>query len=75
MVAYHTVKEVIKSDYAGEYETFGICVSTGDGMGDAYISDVFLSQQKINSFVERLNRLKLSGVHLRDVIDDALLDD
>ena len=39
----------------------------------AYIPDVFLSTETAQHFVEICNRLQLEIIHLREVIEDAIL--
>lgn len=65
---YTMIKETISDDLLGCYETYGI-ESKEAGIR---VSDVSLDCEKLAVFIMRINRGRLSPVHLLDVIEDSL---
>ncbi len=53
-------------------ENGNIYISYSVGNDDFYIHDVFISKRKAEKFVRLCNRLKLSPIHLKDVIEDFI---
>lgn len=75
MVVYQVVKETLRSQEIGTYQTFGVgayrsCQERLKRV--ALVSDVFLEQEAAERFVKRCNQLQLDPSHLLDVIEDAL---
>ena len=50
-----------------------ICSVSPERLEQVYIPDVFLSTETAQHFVEICNRLQLEIIHLREVIEDAIL--
>ena len=71
MIRYHTIKEELYSEAVGHYSAFGILVQDS-GHPSQYIPDIFLQEEQADAFVEQINALQLSPVHLMDVIMDTL---
>lgn len=75
MVTYQVVEEMLWGQDFGKYKSFGICAHQMNGEVDepvAYISDVFLSKESADQFVNLCNRLQLDIVHLDEAISDAI---
>ena len=76
MVAYQAVQEEFHDHDLGVYTAFGVCayqIVEQQQEQVAYIPDVFLSTETAQHFVEISNRLQLEIIHLREVIEDAIL--
>lgn len=76
MVAYRAVQEEYHDHDLGVYTAFGVCayqIIEQQQEQVAYIPDVFLSTETAQHFVEICNRLQLEIIHLREVIEDAIL--
>ncbi|MBE6009025.1 MAG: hypothetical protein E7235_07495 [Lachnospiraceae bacterium] len=55
------------------YISYGIAaLNSIDNSEIIRINDVFIDYKQALLFVDKLNRLKLSPIHLRDVIEDIL---
>lgn len=75
MVTYQIVKEHLQGEDSQEYISYGICASrTENSMPEtvAFISDVFLSEERASRFVALLNRLELDLIHFPEVVADAV---
>ena len=77
-VTYGVTEEIYS--LGGEHRTYyGIAsyaVSEQDGTASIVLSvhDICADKQKLTELVEKCNRLKLSLVHLEDVLDDFLAE-
>ncbi len=55
------------------YNSYGIvALNSADNSEIIRIDDIFLDYNQAQTFAKKLNRLKLSPIHLRDVIEDTL---
>ena len=76
MVQYLAVKELHHHQDTGEYIAWGIkgCRSPDEisETADVYISDVFSSEKEAVDFAQLCTRMKLSLIHLADVVNDLL---
>lgn len=52
----------------GESETYGVTI------GNRKIYDLSPDREKVENFIDVLNRLEVSPIHLDDVIDDFLCE-
>lgn len=75
-VKYQAVKELHFLQEIGEYTAWGIkgsCSSEEEsGTTSIYISDIFLNEKKAKDFARRCTLMKLSLIHLKDVVADNL---
>ena len=75
-VRYQAVKEVHFQPEIGEYTAWGIkgfsASEEASGTASMYISDVFLNEKEAEDFARLCTSLKLSLIHLRDVVEDIL---
>ncbi|MDO4302146.1 MAG: DUF6514 family protein [Clostridia bacterium] len=69
-VKYAIVKDTLSIEGIS-YNTYGIIVLFNN-KPIRYISDIFLNENEIESFVSLCNELKLSPIHLDEVIDDII---
>lgn len=75
MVTYQIVKEQLQGEDSKEYVSYGIRASRMENNVPepvAFISDVFLSEERANHFVTLLNRLELDLIHFPEVVADAV---
>lgn len=75
VVTYQFVEESLWAKDIGNYKTFGIYAYKEEGETKeeiAHISDVFLSREKAEQFVDMCNQLKLDVIHLADVVEDII---
>lgn len=75
---YHAVEAQKYSEETGHYTTYGIALRQNDAEPEntpAYLEDVFLKQEPVETLVEQLNRLQPADVHLHDVVEDAVAED
>lgn len=75
---YHAVQAQKYSEETGHYTTYGISLSQSEARPEntpAYLEDVFLKQEPVDTLVEQLNRLQPADVHLHDVVEDAVAED
>ena len=72
MITYKVTKQQnINSD--NTYISYGIIALNGINNSEIIrIDDIFLDYTQATAFAEKLNRLNLSPIHLRDVIEDIL---
>ena len=72
MITYKVTKQQnINSD--NTYISYGIIALNGINNSEIIrIDDIFLDYTQAIAFAEKLNRLNLSPIHLRDVIEDIL---
>lgn len=74
MVIYQAIKETHHHPDIGEYTAWGIKGQHAHRKKQeaAYIQDVFLDETEAVSFARLCTRMKLSLVHLPDVVEDFL---
>ncbi|MBR0442949.1 MAG: hypothetical protein IIX15_01275 [Clostridia bacterium] len=65
---YEAVKERVHSDELGEYETFGIRVTTEI----ASVSDVSIDGARVDELCRQFNERDLSPLRLLDAIDKGV---
>ena len=72
MITYKVTKQQkINSD--APYISYGIsAIKNSDNSEIIRIDDIFIDHDQARMFADKLNRLKLSPIHLRDVIEDIL---
>lgn len=76
MIEFYIVKELNYKEEIGSYTAYGIgaCINkNGKKETLEYISDVFIDRQKAEHLADLCNRLHLDPIHLRDVVDDAVI--
>lgn len=74
-IKYEMVQATMQCTDIGSYETFGVKVYSVNGNEQILleeIDDVFLDKQAATEFVDICNKLALSPIHIRDVIQDVL---
>ena len=65
---YEAVKERVRSDELGEYDTYGIRVTTEI----ASVSDVSIDGAKVDELCRSFNERELSPLRLLDAIDKGV---
>ena len=75
-VQYQAVKELHFQQEIGEYTAWGIKGSgsseEASGTASMYIPDIFLNEKEAEDFARLCTTLKLSLIHLKDVVEDIL---
>ena len=67
--------ELIKEQDASDGRTvFGIVAKDSENKILLKISDVFANEEKVRELVALCNRHNASVVHIRDIIDDMIID-
>ena len=75
MITYEIFEESFSAPETGCYTAYGIAaVDSKNGNAIEKVSDVFLNQENAIHFANMLNEEKLEPVHLKSVIDDALIE-
>lgn len=74
MVQYRTEKHRFNPENAAPYESYCLCCYR-DGAPVLQIADLSLSGSSVERLAEQCNRLELSPLHLRDVVEDFLAQD
>ena len=71
-VSYKLTKTVISDGFCS-YITYGIAaIDTTKKKEVLKIEDIFLDKTKAALFVDKCNKIGLSPIHLKDVIEDML---
>ena len=72
MITYNVTKQQ-NILYGTPYISYGIsAINNTDNSEIIRIDDIFIDYDNARMFADKLNRLKLSPIHLRDVIEDIL---
>lgn len=69
---YIAVKECLHADELGEYEAWGIRVTTAGGEEIATVSDVSPDGALVDELCRSFNERELSPLYLLDVIDKSI---
>ena len=72
MISYELTKTVISDGFCS-YTAYGIAaIDTTTGKEVLKIEDLFLDETKAVLFIDKCNKMRLSLIHLKDVIEDIL---
>lgn len=63
---WNLTQSSVASENGDKHETYGI------SKGDTVIKDISLDKQEISNMVELLNKLDVSELHARDIVEDFL---
>ncbi len=63
---WNLTQSSVASENGDKHETYGI------SKGDTVIEDISLNKQELRALVELLNKLDVSEVHARDIVEDFL---
>lgn len=69
---YVSIKERLHADELGEYETYGIRVTTEGGEEIAAVSDVSPDGCLVDELCRQCNERELSPIYLMDVIEKSI---
>lgn len=72
MVIYKVFEETVADFENKTHIAFGIAAFNPKGEKLVCIHDVFADRHKAEGLVKRLNRLKVSVIHIYDIIEDVL---
>lgn len=72
MVLYKVFEETVTDFENKTHIVFGIAAFNQKGEKIADIHDIFTDKYKAESFVQKLNRLEVSVIHIYEIIDDVL---
>lgn len=65
------IKYKLREDSFDSYVSYGIDIICNKAIVRS-IKDISLNKNELSSLIEKCNRLKLSEIHIYDVIDDFL---
>lgn len=71
MLQYILVEEEITNEDIGTYTSYGIELRYGEEIIDR-ISDIDTDREGVENLCKLCNKLKLSPIHLKDVVEDYL---
>ena len=71
MVKYKIREDLLSSEEYGCYKSYGIDVLSNKAVIKS-IKDISLKKKPLKKLMQMCNRLKLSEIHINDVIEDFL---
>lgn len=75
MIEFYAAEELLYSEEIGSFTAYGIGACEKNECEKKkliYISNIFLEKQKAEQLAAMCNRLQLSPLHLRNVVEDAV---
>lgn len=72
-ITYILRTDIVKDEENAEFTVYGITALNNDGKVLDTYSDIFFDKQKAIEFVSLCNSEKLELIHLKDVVEDALI--
>lgn len=73
MYYYLITHNTFHAEDTGKYQAFGIAVYDESSHIIRQISDITTDEIAIRQLIQKCNQLRLSPLHLKDVVDDFLL--
>lgn len=73
MYYYLITRNDLHAEDTGKYQAFGIALCDESSHIICQVDDITTDEAAIKRLIELCNRLKLSPLHLSDVVDDFLL--